>query len=46
MLDYFNNLCICIKYNLLVVLRDYVVLKFVINAVYVCNCATIIHKVL
>jgi len=34
------------KCNMLVVLRDYIVLKFVINAVYVCNCATIIHKVL
>jgi len=46
MLDYLNNLCVCIKCTLLVVLLDYIVLKFVVSAVYVCNCATIIHKVL
>jgi len=45
MLDYLNNLYICIKCILLVVLLDYIVLKFVISAVYVCNYATIIHKV-
>jgi len=39
MLDYLNNLYICVKCTLLVVLRDYIVLKFVIS---VCMSVTVL----